>query len=52
MATAREHSQWVTLMRQWMMRLDGNSTADHAGKSAAELEALAACEDVAERELA
>jgi hypothetical protein len=39
------------MMRQWMMQLDDNRTAEHAGKPAAELDALAVCEDVAEREL-
>jgi hypothetical protein len=51
MTPAPAHCQWVALMRQWMMRLDDNRTAEHAGKPAAEPEALAACEDVAELEL-
>ena len=51
MAPAREHCQWVTMMRQWMLRLDDNRTAEHAGKPAAQLEVLAPCEDVAGREL-
>ncbi len=51
MTAAREHCQWVAMMRQWMMRLDDNRTAEHAGKPAAELEALAPCEDVVELEL-
>ena len=51
MAPAREHCQWVAMMRQWMMRLDDNRTAEPAGKPQADLEALAPCEDVAELEL-
>jgi len=51
MTAAREHCQWVAMMRQWMMQLDDNRTAEHAGKPAEELEALAPCEDVAEPEL-
>ena len=39
------------MMRQWMMRLDDNRTAERAGKPAAKLEAQAACEDVLELEL-
>ena len=48
MAPAREHCQWVAMMRQWMMRLDDNRTAEPAGKPQADLEALAPCEDVVE----
>ena len=51
MAPAREHCQWVAMMQQWMMLLDDNRTTQRAGKPAAELEAAATCEDVAELEL-
>ena len=46
MTAAREHCQWVAMMRQWMMQLDDNRTVELAGKPAAELEVLAACDDV------
>jgi hypothetical protein len=42
MAPAGEHCQWVTMMRQWMVQFDDNRTAEHVGKPATELEALAA----------
>jgi hypothetical protein len=51
MAPAREHCQWVAMMRQWMMQLDDHRRAEHAGKPAADLEALAARDDVVELEL-
>ena len=51
MAPARECCQWLTMMRQWMMRLDDSSTAENARKPAAELEAVARCEDVMELDL-
>lgn len=51
MTAAREHCQWVAMMRQWMMQLDDNQTAEHAGKPVAELEAQAPCEDMVELDL-
>jgi len=48
MTAAREHCQWVAMMRQWMMQLDDNRTVELAGKPAAEQEVLAACDDVVE----
>jgi hypothetical protein len=51
MAPVREHSLWVAMMRQWMMRLDESRTAEPAGKPAAVLEALAPCGDVVQPEL-
>ena len=51
MTAAREHCQWVAMMRQWMMQLDDNRTVEPEDKPAAELGALSACEGVAELEL-
>jgi hypothetical protein len=48
MTAAREHCQWVAMMRQWMMQLHDNRTVELAGKPAAEQEVLAACDDVVE----
>ena len=42
MAPAREHCQWVAMMRQWMAQFDDNRTAEHACTPATELEVLAA----------
>ena len=51
MAPAQEHCQWVTMMRQWMLRLDDSRTAGRESGPAVELEVLAPCEDVAGCEL-
>lgn len=51
MAPAQEHCQWVTMMRQWMLRLDDSRTAGRESGPAVELDVLAPCEDVAGCEL-
>jgi hypothetical protein len=49
MAPAREHCQWVVMMQRWMVQFDDNRTAEHAGKPATELEALAALSEARTR---
>jgi hypothetical protein len=52
MATAKELRAWAATARRWVAKIDDTRTAQDAAKLAAELDCLAACLEVADRQLA
>jgi hypothetical protein len=52
MATAKELRAWAATVRHWAAKIDGARIADHAARRGAEKDRLAACMDVADRQLA
>ena len=51
MATAKELRVWAITVRHWAAKIDDGETAAHATRLAAEMERLAACKEVVERQL-
>jgi hypothetical protein len=52
MATAKELRAWAAAVRHWVTKIDDTHTAQNAAKLAAEMDRLAACLEVADRQLA
>lgn len=52
MVTAKELRVWALTVRKWAMKIDDKPTADLAANLATEMDSLATCKEVADRQLA
>lgn len=51
MTTAKELRIWANTVRQWITKIEDTVTIERLARAAAEIERLADCKEVAERQL-
>lgn len=51
MATAKELQIWANTVRLWITKIEDTATSERLAQAAAEMERLADCKEVAERQL-